>query len=189
MIVIHCSSNTKYSYNRKYVDAHIEPESLWNIIKNEIKKLQNNNDLSYESFISSLLHLDNFDQFDTKNNLEYSVYILYFYNQIVFEANYIGRDYKDHTLYKDIYLITDKEGNCVDDFIKRGVESRLKLINNAVTNIRNRLYIRSTTNAYHQTGCYEYDFSDICLIKEQAEKIVQNCNKQLEALSDKYTNL
>ena len=90
--------------------------------------------------------------------------------------------------YEDKYRFNIKtEGNCVDDFIERGIVPRIDIICNLMGKIHEGRINRVTYNEYHNTWQYEQDFGCISLIREHAQRIVENCNKQLEALADKYT--
>ena len=94
------------------------------------------------------------------------------------------------TCYTDRYITKiSNEGNCIDDFIQRGVESRLSIINDLVDSIKSRVNERQMAIEYHNTWCYEKDYTQISLLKKQAEKIVENCATQLERISEKYTKL
>ena len=53
--------------------------------------------------------------------------------------------------------------------------------------IRHRIENRSNTNDYFNTGCYEKDFNDIIKIRDEAQLIVENCNKFLERISEQYS--
>ena len=79
------------------------------------------------------------------------------------------------------------EGNCIDDFIRRGVEPLVENINDLKESIKSRVKEREISISYHTTGCFERDFTEISLIKKQAEKIIENCNKHLERISEFYT--
>ena len=91
--------------------------------------------------------------------------------------------------FTDRYIINPEinEGNCIDDFIRRGVEPLVENINDLKESIKSRVKEREISISYHTTGCFERDFTEISLIKKQAEKIIENCNKHLERISEFYT--
>lgn len=106
-------------------------------------------------------------------------------------AHHKGNYEQDIMCFIDRYITDTKnnEGNCIDDFILRGVDSRIGVIHELMEDILSRLNQRQVAIEYHNTGCYEKDFTQIALIKKQAQIIVDNCNKQLERIADNYTKL
>ena len=80
-------------------------------------------------------------------------------------------------------------GNCVDDFIRRGIETQIDTINDLIKDIKSRKELRSNLLEYHSSSCYEHDFRQIINIKDMAQKIINNCNKHLERSTDKYTKM
>ena len=91
--------------------------------------------------------------------------------------------------YENRYVFSNNEGNCIDDFIHRGLNPQLANIDDLIQSIKERLPERQTAIEYHQTSCYEKDFAQISLIRNFAQKIVDNCNKHLERISEFYTKL
>ena len=103
--------------------------------------------------------------------------------------NHVNYD-KRIECFRERYIINDKnEGNCIDDFIRRGIEPLMDNINDLKESIKSRKEDRIFSVEYHNTWCYEKDFTQISLIKKQAEKIIENCNKHLERISEFYTKL
>ena len=80
-----------------------------------------------------------------------------------------------------------KKGNCIDDYIERGVEKYLDQIVDKTLDIKSRVDIRTNNNEYHNTACYEHDFSDIVDIRNIAQKIVDKANLHLSRISEFYT--
>jgi len=81
------------------------------------------------------------------------------------------------------------EGNCVDKWLKKRFNKPLCNLIHLRYLIRNRIENRSNTNDYFNTGCYEKDFNDIIKIRDEAQLIVENCNKFLERISEQYSKL
>ena len=52
-----------------------------------------------------------------------------------------------------------------------------------------RIEDRENNNDYFNTGCYEKDFNDIIKIRDEAQLLVENCNKFLERISEQYSKL
>lgn len=80
------------------------------------------------------------------------------------------------------------KGNCVDKWISNR-------LNNSINNF---IYIRSLlnsrwkqriTNDYFNTLCYEQDFNDVIKLRDEAQLLVENCNKFLERISEQYSKL
>lgn len=83
----------------------------------------------------------------------------------------------------------DIRGNCIDDFIQRIVSPNVRMMKKLCGYVLSRADDRFTAVEYHQTSCYEEDFAQIMQIKHIASKIANYCDKEAEAISDKYTKL
>lgn len=81
------------------------------------------------------------------------------------------------------------EGNCVDKFIERKIDKNISELLNNRLKIRHRIKERSETNDYFNTLCYEQDFNSIIKIRDEAQLIIENCNKFLERISEQYSKL
>lgn len=80
------------------------------------------------------------------------------------------------------------EGNCVDKFIKNRLNNSIINLLKLRKFIKNRIDKRNTID-YFNTGCYEKDFNEIIKIRDEANLIVNNCNKFLERISEQYSKL
>ena len=80
------------------------------------------------------------------------------------------------------------EGNCVDKWIKNRLTKSLINLMYIRRLIRNRIEERSNID-YFSTWCYEQDFNDIIKIRDEAQLLVENCNKFLERISEQYSKL
>lgn len=180
--------------------SRIQPESIWKNIVQRIKEIKNgewvdkwaNNKLTFEHLIASLMHFHEYypDNNELINDIEYFIYVDYYETIITLKAYLAGDKESGIVCYENRYVIDDKnEGNCIDDFIKRGIEPQIANINDLVNSIKDRLSERQIAIEYHNTGCYERDFTQISLIKKFAQKIVDNCDKHLERISEFYTKL
>lgn len=180
--------------------SRIQPESVWKDIVQRIKEIKkgewdgiwDDNRLTSEHLIDSLTYFCEYypDNNEIINDIEYFIYIDYCDTIITLKAYLAGDKESGILCYENRYVIDDKnEGNCIDDFIKRGVEPQIVNINDLVNNIKDRLPERQISIEYHSTGCYERDFTQISLIKKFAQKIVDNCDKHLEQISEFYTRL
>lgn len=80
------------------------------------------------------------------------------------------------------------KGNCVDKWISNRLNNSinifLKLKNHIIFRIEDR-----NNNDYFSTLCYEKDFNDIIKIRDEAQLLVENCNKFLERISEQYSKL
>lgn len=81
------------------------------------------------------------------------------------------------------------EGNCVDKWLKKRFNKSLCNLMHLRHLIKNRIEERSNNCDYFSTGCYEKDFNDIIKIRDEAQLIVENCNKFLERISEQYSKL
>lgn len=175
------------------VDRGAEPEVVWQYLMQAIKELKNdeyngNTSLTFEKFVNRLLA---FDRYSTsieagEDWIDFDITIQYEENSITMIA--INRD-KVECFRKTYVTSDDNEGNCVDDFIRRGIEPLLNNIIQLKDSIKSRKSERASAVEYHMTGCYEKDFGQISLIKQLAEKLVSNSNTHLERISEFYTKL
>lgn len=81
------------------------------------------------------------------------------------------------------------KGNCIDKWIKNRFNRSLINLLYIRRLIRNRIQERSNNNDYFNTLCYEQDFNSIIKIRDEAQLIVENCNKFLERISEQYSKL
>lgn len=177
------------------VSEHSNPNSTYKDIVKVIKELNNDNklgasnyNLTYNNLIDRLLKFGYYS-LDVESIDEYDKYIIYieYHNDYILIKAY--DKYGVQFLIKKYVIKWNIKGNCVDDFINRGVEPSLESIQDVINDIKSRKGERSKFVEYHRTGCYEKDFSQILLIKELAENIANNCNNHLERISEFYTRL
>lgn len=170
--------------------SNLHKDEIYNKLKSIIQE-------NYKEYQNIYKILNNDKDFDNNFSNELYTTLDYVHNVIIriygiCQIDYhIFNKYYNLIFYKNIILNIPEvlKGNCVDDFIIRGIEPNIKAINKYCEDILQRNKNRKITNEYHQTSCYEADFSEIINIKKIAEKIIKNCNRQLEALSEKYTKL
>lgn len=79
------------------------------------------------------------------------------------------------------------KGNCVDKFIENKVNRKICEILDRRLKIRLRKNVRSETNDYFNTLCYEQDFSDIIELRNISKQLTEECNKFLERISEQYS--
>ena len=184
-------------YDILEVNSDGDPQYVWSDIKQAIQECKNDEyhdgtTLTYENFIKRLLAFDEYSKEIEEGNdwIDYYIDIIYEDTVIDFVAyNKVNYD-KKIECFKERYVINpNNEGNCIDDFLKRGIEPCLDNINQLKDSIEKRLPERQMSVEYHKTWCYEKDFAQISLIKKQAEKIIENCEKHLERISEFYTKL
>lgn len=175
------------------VDRNGEPEIVWKDLTQAIRELKNDEyhegaSLTFEQLTNRLLA---FDEYSTsieegEDWVDFDITIQYEENSITMIA--LNRDKVE--CFRKTYVTSDNnEGNCVDDFIRRGVEPLLNNIMQLKDSIKSRKDERASAVEYHRTGCYEKDFGQISLIKQLAEKLVNNSNTHLERISEFYTRL
>ena len=159
------------------IKTYVSNEGITLTIHNLIKRMSMFEEYSYQIY-------EGYDWID--------YYIdIYYEDTIVIMKAYHKENYdKKIVVYENRYVTSyTNEGNCIDDFLIRGVQPQLDNINDMVESIKSRLPERQVAIEYHRTGCYEKDFTQISLIKKFAEKIAENCNTQLERISEFYTKL
>lgn len=180
------------------VDTYIKtefngkPQLVWDNIKTIIKSFKDNDEeIDLDSLIHELLNIDDYKEIPPTYDKSYNYYIYILYDNSIIKIiayNHVNIDQKI-ICFTDRYIINPEinEGNCIDDFIRRGVEPLVENINDLKESIKSRVKEREISISYHTTGCFERDFTEISLIKKQAEKIIENCNKHLERISEFYT--
>ena len=169
-----------------------KPQLVWDNIKTIIKSFKDNDEeIDLDSLIHELLNIDDYKEIPPTYDKSYNYYIDILYDNSIIKIiayNQVNIDQKI-ICFTDRYIINPEinEGNCIDDFIRRGVEPLVENINDLKESIKSRVKEREISISYHTTGCFERDFTEISLIKKQAEKIIENCNKHLERISEFYT--
>lgn len=169
-----------------------KPQLVWDNIKTIIKSFKDNDEeIDLDSLIHELLNIDDYEEIPPTYDKSYNYYIDILYDNSIIKIiayNHVNIDQKI-ICFTDRYIINPEinEGNCIDDFIRRGVEPLVENINDLKESIKSRVKEREISISYHSTGCFERDFTEISLIKKQAEKIIENCNKHLERISEFYT--
>lgn len=169
-----------------------KPQLVWDNIKTIIKSFKDNDEeIDLDSLIHELLNIDDYKEIPPTYDKSYNYYIDILYDNSIIKIiayNHVNIDQKI-ICFTDRYIINPEinEGNCIDDFIRRGVEPLVENINDLKESIKSRVKEREISISYHSTGCFERDFTEISLIKKQTEKIIENCNKHLERISEFYT--
>lgn len=190
------SSNDKNDYLCEKIDYiqydGYEPKDTWKKLVEIIKELQYNNSLSFDNLTDKLCHIDKYsDQIcEGSDWIDYYIYIDY-NDDVIKMTAYDADNYDNNIIVFENRYVTSfkKEGNCIDDFIKRGINPQIENIQDLMNSINKRLPERQVTTEYHRTYCYERDFTEISLIKKFAQKIVENCDTHLERISEFYTRL
>jgi len=182
----------KYKDSIRYIVTDKLYEEIWKDIIHIITIKQNNNiQFTYIDLITNLLC----DQYYNCNDndfedVQYNIYLDYYDTILVFKVYNVVNEAQGIICDEKRYVINNNnEGNCIDNFIKKGVNPQIENIMDLVKSINERLPERQITNEYHNTWCYERDFTEISLIKKFAQKIVDNCNLHLERISEFYTKI
>jgi len=81
------------------------------------------------------------------------------------------------------------KGNCVDKWISNRFNKAINKFLTLKVHLLWRIEERENNNDYFNTGCYEQDFNDIIKIRDEAQLLVENCNKFLERISEQYSKL
>ena len=179
-----------YKSVRIEVSKDGEPEKVWENIILVTKHIINNTNTMFTciTFVNELLKFDNYVE-TQEMNINSADYIIFI---TLFKDNINCRAFNENKVecFRKTYLLQPQtDGNCIDDFIKRGIEPLLSDISDLKDSIKSRKDDRIQLIEYHKSQCYEQDFSQINMIKQLAEKIVNNCNIHLERITEFYTNL
>ena len=195
---IHIHTSQIPNKDNIFGDAYIktefngEPQLVWDNIKTIIDSFKHNDEeIDFDSLVKELLTYDDYEEIPPTYIQLYNYYIDILYEDSIIKMTAYHKGNKDQeiTCFNERYIINPEtnEGNCIDDFIRRGVEPLLSNINDLKESIKSRVKDREISTSYHTTGCYEKDFTEISLIKKQTQKIIDNCNKHLERISEFYT--
>lgn len=178
---------------------------IWILIKNIINVYQVEYPMNWANVIcqrflsNKIIKFDEFQYHDDKELegvADYVVDVSFKPSVCIFRIyharQYISRIISDEHRYVFDYV---NNGNCIDDFIICGINPLLDIIQCLVYQISDRQtdrnpdaqYKYGLNKDYHQTSCYENDFMQISKIRDIASKLVQNCNHELECMSEKYT--
>lgn len=177
-----------------YVTYDATPSSIWDDIKQAIEEVKNDEynegiELNHETLYDRILAFDDYEEKNKNDDcVEYFCTLTYCYDKIEYEVENIRRT----VVAREKYIFRFPEhtvGNCVDDFIRRGVQPLQSNINDCVEDITSRVDERSNILEYHRTFCYEKDFTQVSMIRKYAKKLVENCDKHLEKISEFYTKL
>lgn len=194
ILVVIRNEFAKFSHQLECERLHIS--QVESDVKNSLNKLRNSNNLisvdalrgellytgNYSTYVSRSIDLDKYDYIVACTFKEDKVWVRSYY----YDAD-SGREIDNYAftfVHKKI-----AKGNCVDDFLERGVKHLVDSINDYVRDIESRQNERESTNEYHNSACYELDFNRVCMIKMMAEKIVNNCSTHLERITENYTKL
>ena len=185
-------------YNKVYEVKYFEVidtnfNDIYNIIK-ECSMVFNKEDIELyliKEFVQKLSEHKNWYEYDQSVFYPYFIKLFIDNGIITIKAYHRKTEMAGYELYITKQIIVNRHinGNCIDDFIQRGVEPLLNSVTDLKNAIKDRCKQRINVTEYHNTACYESDFIQISLIKELIEKLLSNCNRQLEAMSDKYTKL
>lgn len=178
-------------------DSRRNPESIWGDLVQAIKELKTDKyneglALSFDNLVKRMICFDGYsDQIcEGSDWIDYYIYVWYEDTSIIMKGYSNEHYYSGIVDYENRYItLLVNEGNCIDDFLIRGIKPQLDNINDMVDSIKSRLSERQMAVEYHCTSCYEKDFMQISMIKKFAQKIVDNCNTQLERISEFYTKL
>ena len=190
----HIDIHTSIKDSEVYIktEFHGYPQLVWDNIKTIIESFKlNDEEIDFDSLVKEILTYDDYEEIPYTYVQLYNYYIDILYEDSIIKmiAYHHGNVDQKIICFNERYIINPKtnEGNCIDDFIRRGVEPLLDNIVDLKESIKSRVSDREITTSYHTTGCYEKDFTEISLIKKQAQKIIDNCNKHLERISEFYT--
>lgn len=190
LVFKYISNEDQIKGSSDYFNTDKEPEDIWKDLIKVIQELKTDiKIITFNKLVNKFIsHKDyNIQYYHDKPNSTFDITIYYYDDAVVtmiaYTQNMVERIRKTYIISPNV------EGNCIDDFIARGIEPLLNNITQLKDDIKSRKNERIVSVEYHRTGCYERDFGQISLIKQIAEKIVQNCNTHLERISEFYTNL
>lgn len=193
MIKLTLYNRNGYNIQTYVLDAKYADLNLYKYICDNIKEIYNSNKNCFIEFNKQITNnyiniIDSVSENDTYSN-KYNTFI----NIDIYYDYFMYNVYnKFGTLIESkmrIINIIPKRGNCIDDFIKRGLKSNLYSLHSFIDNIDSRVVERTNCKEYHQTDCYEKDFSQLCKIRNILDKMIKNCNKQIEKISEEYTKI
>lgn len=192
------------SQNKIFFIEDTNAENIWNSIIEILKDIgpMKFNDKTFEYLKYRTKYYDNFvELFKEKFNSPIEIkneddIINYSYNLhikiICHSTNKIKLfiENKSGLIIKSkVWNCNKKVGNCVDNFLHHKIISKSNFIDELIVQIKSRQSERANKLEYHQTSCYERDYLQLCLIRDTAKKLAEDCNNKLIALSEKYTKI
>ena len=120
-----------------------KPQLVWDNIKTIIKSFKDNDEeIDLDSLIHELLNIDDYEEIPPTYDKSYNYYIDILYDNSIIKIiayNHVNIDQKI-ICFTDRYIINPEinEGNCIDDFIRRGVEPLVENINDLKESIKSR---------------------------------------------------
>ena len=194
------------SQNKIFFIEDTNSENIFNIIINVFKEIgsipvddESFHYIKYQrDYYNSLI-----DKFKEKINIKFEEFSneeeinKYNYNLIIMVACYLSSNKIEIFIENKSGLILKSKvwdcnklsGNCIDRFIRNKITSKFNFIDHLIRQIKSREKDRKDKIEYHQTSCYEKDYLQLCLMRDTAKKIMEDCNNKLIALSEKYTKI
>lgn len=199
--VFYLSIHNYYSYNNifsLFKVSNISKNDFYQIVLKYIKDNYHTRKITEDDIIGCLskfnhyIKLEKIENFNENiSNLINSTY--YSLLDIILSNERYILELKDYNNYKSYlrkikrFYLNKTDGNCVDNFISKGVKPLLEDFNSYMINISLRKDERMKTNEYHNTDCYEKDFRQLIEMRDILKKIEKNFNKQIESISELYT--
>ena len=159
-----------------------------------------NNDDFYKDIIDIYKKSDSYEDFIVNFSKKFNRNIVKQHDTKFFVHIHIFETYMIYMLYNSIFKLIDAQkyfsnkfnkgiGNCVDTFLNKAINKNMFTIESFVHDINCRQKERTNCLDYHNTTTFESDFSQIVKISKILKKMLRNCDKQLEMMSEKYTSL
>lgn len=194
ILVVIRNELAKFSHQLECERLHIS--QVENSVKNILNNLLNTNKpINVDTLRGELLYTGNYSTYVSRSidldKYDYIVVCTFKENKVCIRSYYYDAD-SGREIDNYVFTFVHKKiakGNCVDDFLERGVKHLVDSINDYVKDIESRQNERESNKEYHNSVCYELDFNKVCMIKMMAEKIVKNCSTHLERITENYTEL
>lgn len=129
--------------------------------------------------------------FDLDNNEEIKQRIIIEFASVSKSVNMYVYDNKRQQVlryYKE-YVLKKVTGNCINRFVELVILPKIHKIQCFINSINYDSIYRNCDNDYFSSLVYENDFTHISIIRDEAKRIYELCNKQLELMSEKYSKL
>lgn len=161
---------------------------------------QNKNFLIKDFYFLSKNIYDNFclsfdDKYDIEfnynfeNDIKYRIIVIFSNETKSVNISVYNEKRTNVLLYYKEYILKEIRGNCIDRFINLHILPKIHKIENFINSINSNSISRNSNNDYFSSLVYEDDFMQISTIRDEAKRIYEMCNKQLELMSEKYSKL
>lgn len=193
--------NIKYSFSisnindkliqKKIVTVQLSYDQLVDLLYERFRK--------FKTYCSETINATNIDKYvispvcenflaDTSSDIRYHYFVYISIENNIANITVTNDKYSYIYAFKQVVINDRYAGNCVTDFINRGIQPIIAEISKYSEDIGSRHENRIQESDYGGSYLYTEDFTQILKIKNLVTKMLTLCNKELQNLTDNYLN-